>query len=204
MRNIVICINKRDTDLLGLLNDIGPSNFRKIVRMSLRSLTDPSEYDDRKLKKLLSERGKYNISPPIEIKLCIKAQKDADLEKLFDNLKNDTKLSYFTKVAVRNFLGAYLYPYFFKNKQEFFDLDKRVIPILKSAKIKSGIRIVEVNKQVTPAKPIEKPKEVEKEKPKYTPPLEIESTAYDLKMDSNSSNDDDDFDALSMLEQLLD
>ena len=204
MKNIVIWINKRDTDLLGLLNDIGPGNFRKIIRMSLRSLTDPSEYDDRKLKKLLSEKGKYNISPPTSIRMSICAKKDADLDKLFDNLKDDTKLSYFTKIATRNFLGAYLYPYFFKNKQEFFDLDKRVIPILKSAKIKSGVRIVEINKQVTPIKPIEKPKEVEKEKPKYAPPLEIESTTYDLKMDSNSSNDDDDFDALSMLEQLLD
>ncbi len=204
MKNIVICINKRDTDLLGLLNDIGTNNFCKIVRMSLRTLVDPSEYDDRKLKKILSTKGKYNISPPIEILIRIQAQKDANLEKLLDNLKDDTKISYFAKVAVRNFLGAYLYPYFFKNKQEFFDLDKRVIPILKSAKIKSGIKIVEVNKQVTPAKPIEKPKEVEKEKTKYEPPLEIESTVPDLKMDLNSSNDDDDFDALSMLEQLLD
>lgn len=201
MKYITLHLSKRDADLLGLLNDIGTRNFRKIIRMSLRTLTDPSEYNDKALKKILSQRGKYKITPPQDIRLAFCETKDPDLIKLLNSLKSDVSAGYFVKVAIRNFLGAYLYKYFFKGSPEFFDLDKRVIPILRNAKIKTQVRVIKEKAdtikstiQTEPVKP----------KPVFNEPLPIESEKPLTFEDNNTSNNDDDFDALSMLEQLLD
>ena len=201
-----------DPDLLELLNEIGRPAFISITKMCLMALVSPTEFSEEKLNTYLNQRKPSDVKYKNNtITIVFQSDKYTPLFKLLDSRTKGFTISGFVKLILRQHLFLHLANYYFKDNPILL-LDKEVLPILRTAKIKvktvasRGSKTIsyKATKEITFAKPITK-----KDKPlDTTPKVEVLKPVEALPIEETptlpiTDDDADEFDALAILDQLI-
>lgn len=102
MINVIYLYNKHDTDLIGLLEEVGIKNFRGIIKDALRILTRPGytpKINIPEYKPYSGEKERYQVF------ISIQSEKDEDVRELLTHVKY-RQINSFIKMALRFYLGV--------------------------------------------------------------------------------------------------
>ena len=188
---IIHLSDSRDADLIEVHKRIGDKAFKEIAKICLLSLIEPTFYDERRIKKCLSESNPHKAQKgSVKIRLTFYEdwKKDGVLQ-IKKELRENVTLSLLTKALIRQRIASELIPICFKKSKNIILLDKEFIPILKSAKIGASLKVpVPVTVQVPVTANTIKSKETEEITTnatlKETPDSPIIKTTPDKTSDS--------------------
>ena len=114
MRIKLLFSPKKDPDFIGIRKKIGDKNLAALIRVSLRTLTNP--YLDRsKINELLARTEDSPSDDDSILTVSLTSQKDKDLADVLEHVKPGLR-SAFIKTLTRQILGTKaLLPYFFND-----------------------------------------------------------------------------------------
>lgn len=225
-QKILYLSQKRDKDIIGLLNDIGAKNFRKCTYCCLRALFNRTYIEKAKtLSREKVENGEntylnYITEGPrdkagIKFWLSMNSEQDENIRILLNNIKENC-VSIFIKTTIRQVLGPQiLLKYILKEETQieigditftsFINMGTPVaIPQKKRAKRKpTRIKKVQNKEETVKHTTMDIPSfhTESNDIPSFTSQVSIKEE--DINITTESDTNEDDFDVLSMLEGML-
>ena len=218
----------KDPDLCGFLNDVGTNRFREVAKLCLKGLFD-NESAQKALN--LAKNKPSKIKEPdfkdgySRVRIVFSDKKDLEVINILQSVKNNSR-SMFAKIAIRQILGPQiLLKYFLRDSAESFFAENVYVPV-RTVNITQNIDISSykareeyINTKENPdysnyneTKGLEQKTassltvsnqnhNIEEKQVDVLKPISIPTPSSYIVEDDSS--DTDDFDMLSMLEDML-